>query len=720
MTDTPTPSNPPFAAPLRKGRSKLAMVDPFFAETKKPEDNDEILHIEYDPHRLRTAVSQAIGAITPAMKLKVDGSDFAEWEDDMAMLMDDFLDNPEYLSTTEGRTMYDEKLCRSILTHSVSDTIRKSIILNLWQDLLSIRMEPSESATALIDRAMSKARNFKNLEGSFNEDHLMGLILQQATQSRPTINNALMGRLEALLSTSEKTPNLGQVIGALEACTRQDEANTMQPKPTPTPPTMDFHHLNIQREMGGSEVDEPFMEDGVDPAAFRAIMKGTCHLCKQPGHFARNCPRNTKPTQPARGANNQFQAYYPILAPSNMTPATIPTLPQNTVADRYRPRYQQSAVKARFIEMGSEEPNIDILHADISGMDSFTGNSVCDSGASHSLTGNLSSLHRYRKLTKSIPLSVATKRAGRRSYIEGMGSLIFKGENGRTVIINGVFYSPDAACTLISPAALIRAGATISTANNDILICDNYALPVLRARLCHSKMKWEMPPYIDKVTWPANRLSCDLTNNSYKAPTKNLHLDKLTIFETKLDDKDDTIGNVRITDGRELADTLHSIFGHIGNKRLKQLVRRRFGEEASKEITRKSATCQHCCIAKSTRRSILSSRDRTIEPMDVVTADLMGKLDEAIPYGGKYALTIRDIGSTYGECHILTKKSDATVVLLRVMTTWETKTGKRIKAFRSDNGGEFCNSTLEDWCHSQGTTHEKSLPYHHEQNGSIE
>ncbi|MBW0475938.1 hypothetical protein O181_015653 [Austropuccinia psidii MF-1] len=744
MTDTPTPSNPPFAAPLRKGRSKVAMVDPFFPETKKSGDDDEILHIDYDPHRLRTAVSQAIGAITPTMKLKVDGSNFAEWEDDMAMLMDDFLDNPEYLTTKEGRTTYDEKLCRSILTHSVSNTIRKSIIrirpcsaiyeylkghyhiltrasqVNLWRDLLSIQMEPSESATALIDRAMSKARNFKNLGGSFNEDHLMGLIIQQATRSRPTINNALMGRLEVLLSTYKKTPSLGQVIGALEACTRQDEANTIQPTPTPTPPTMDFHHMNIQRELGGSDGDQTFMEDAVDPAAFRAIIKGTCHLCKQPGHFAKNCPRDAKPNHAMRGTNNQFQAYYPILAPSNMTPNTISTFPPNTVADRYRPRYQQPTVKARFVEMGSEEPNIDVLHADIGGMDAFTGNSVCDSGASHSLTGNLSALYRYRKLTKTIPLSVATKRTGRRSYVEGMGSLIFKGEDGRTVIVNGVFYSPDAACTLISPAALIRAGATISTDNNDILICDNSNLPILRARLCRSKLKWEMPPYIAKVMWPANRHTYDLTNVSLKASAGNSNLDELTLFETKLDSNDHTTGNVKIADRHGLANILHSIFGHIGNKRLKQLVRQRFGEEASKEITRKSTTCQHCCIAKSTRHSILSSRDRIIEPMDIVTADLMGKFDDAVPYGGKYALTIRDIGSTYGECHILTKKSDATIVLLRAMTMWETKTGRRIKTFCSDNGGEFCNSTLEDWCHSRGTIHEKSLPYHHEQNGSIE
>ncbi|MBW0486044.1 hypothetical protein O181_025759 [Austropuccinia psidii MF-1] len=178
---------------------------------------------------------------------------------------------------------------------------------------------------------------------------------------------------------------------------------------------------------------------------------------------------------------------------------------------------------------------------------------------------------------------------------------------------------------------------------------------------------------------------CDSTNLSPRAPTGFATLKEVAIFETKLNSNETKQGNVTSSDEHNLTNLLHSMFGHIGNKHLKQLVRQRFGIDASNGIARKGTTCQHCCVAKSTRQSNISSR-----------------------------------GSTYGECHILTKKSDATLVLLRVLTTWEKKTGKRIKTFRSNNGGEFCNSTLENWCNSRGTVHEKSLPYHHEQNGSIE
>ncbi|MBW0543276.1 hypothetical protein O181_082991 [Austropuccinia psidii MF-1] len=495
MTDTPTPTFPPAFPMLRGGRSKGTLSDPFLTGTKKTEDTDAIIDEEYDPHRLRTAIAQVINAITADMKLKVDGSNFSDWEDDMAMLLDDFLDNPEYLTTTTGRTTYGEKLCCSILTHSVSDTILLS-----WTNLLALRMEDGESATALVDRMWSKVRDFKNRHSSFKEDHLLGVLLQNATCCRPTINDLVMNKLESIVSTYGQPPNLGQVIAAIESSTQQvlsqKEMSTPDKTSLPTFQKLSTADDGDAEEMGNNE----FLEGSFDPEALRAIVRGTCHLCKQQGHFARNCPKNKRATQEPNQNTNLFRAYYPILAPSSMQPQATNTAPVQQLPsarpDLYRPRYKSPEVQARFIKRGAEEPDVRVLTTDVGHAENFVGKAVCDSGASHSLTGDRSALCRYQKLTKPIPLSVATKCTGRRSYVEGIGSLIFKGEGDKAVIVNGVFFSPDASCTLISPSALIQAGGKLSSDGNDILICNSDNIPVLRASLCSSMLKWNMTPYL--------------------------------------------------------------------------------------------------------------------------------------------------------------------------------------------------------------------------------
>ncbi|MBW0468076.1 hypothetical protein O181_007791 [Austropuccinia psidii MF-1] len=106
MTDTPTPTFLLTIPLLQHGRSKGILNDPFISETRKANDTNKMLDKGYDPHCLQMAIAQAINTITPETKLKVDGSNFSNWEDGMAMLLNDFFDNPEYLKTTTGRTTY--------------------------------------------------------------------------------------------------------------------------------------------------------------------------------------------------------------------------------------------------------------------------------------------------------------------------------------------------------------------------------------------------------------------------------------------------------------------------------------------------------------------------------------------------------------------------------------------------------------------------------------
>jgi transposase InsO family protein len=65
-------------------------------------------------------------------------------------------------------------------------------------------------------------------------------------------------------------------------------------------------------------------------------------------------------------------------------------------------------------------------------------------------------------------------------------------------------------------------------------------------------------------------------------------------------------------------------------------------------------------------------------------------------------------------------KDETTKLLIDFITRFETATGRTIKCICSDNSGKFKSKKLADFIASKGIRMERSLPYHHFQNGAIE
>ncbi|MBW0527762.1 hypothetical protein O181_067477 [Austropuccinia psidii MF-1] len=79
-----------------------------------------------------------------------------------------------------------------------------------------------------------------------------------------------------------------------------------------------------------------FTPDGFDPEALRAVIRGTCHLCQQPGHFARTF-LNVKKNRTYSNNSQKFQDYHPILEPMAAKLTIINTAPPAQKSKLYCP-----------------------------------------------------------------------------------------------------------------------------------------------------------------------------------------------------------------------------------------------------------------------------------------------------------------------------------------------------------------------------------------------
>ncbi|MBW0476560.1 hypothetical protein O181_016275 [Austropuccinia psidii MF-1] len=152
------------------------------------------------------------------------------------------------------------------------------------------------------------------------------------------------------------------------------------------------------------------------------------------------------------------------------------------------------------------------------------------------------------------------------------------------------------------------------------------------------------------------------------------------------------------------------LFGHIGLRQIWKLL----GDSAPDYLklnNQEIHDCEHCLLAKSMCHSPLKSNPRSVDPLDIIVADLMGPFDIAMINGGQYALNVCDIALTYGECHILCNKSNTSTRLQEVILQWQCATGKLVKVLRTDKGGEFNNHILLRWLLSTGIKHQHSLPF---------
>ena len=109
-----------------------------------------------------------------------------------------------------------------------------------------------------------------------------------------------------------------------------------------------------------------------------------------------------------------------------------------------------------------------------------------------------------------------------------------------------------------------------------------------------------------------------------------------------------------------------------------------------------------------------------LDHLDLVVVDLAGP-NKPQTLGGKlYDMVIVDTYSQRSFVKLLAKKSEAADVLMRWIPQVELQTGRKLKRFRVDNGGEFISGKFTDWLSLRGVVQQTTPTYSPQSNGIAE
>jgi hypothetical protein len=97
--------------------------------------------------------------------------------------------------------------------------------------------------------------------------------------------------------------------------------------------------------------------------------------------------------------------------------------------------------------------------------------------------------------------------------------------------------------------------------------------------------------------------------------------------------------------------------------------------------------CESCIKCKLTRKPITPTTSRATEPLQLVHSDICGPLETAIG-GGRYMLLFIDDDTRHTDEYILKYKSEALEKFKEWKALREKESGKQVKRFRTDGGGE--------------------------------
>ncbi|GJU00921.1 putative ribonuclease H-like domain-containing protein [Tanacetum coccineum] len=162
----------------------------------------------------------------------------------------------------------------------------------------------------------------------------------------------------------------------------------------------------------------------------------------------------------------------------------------------------------------------------------------------------------------------------------------------------------------------------------------------------------------------------------------------------------------------------HRRLGHINFKNLNKLVKGNLVRGLPSKVFRNDHTCVACQKGKQHKASCKAKLVRTIiEPLHTLHMDLFGPTSVKSINHASYCLVITDDCTRFSWVFFLATKDETSGILQNFIRQIENQLNHRVKIIRSDNGTEFKNRDMLEFCGNKGIKQEYSNARTPQQNG---
>ncbi|GJY14879.1 putative RNA-directed DNA polymerase [Tanacetum coccineum] len=162
----------------------------------------------------------------------------------------------------------------------------------------------------------------------------------------------------------------------------------------------------------------------------------------------------------------------------------------------------------------------------------------------------------------------------------------------------------------------------------------------------------------------------------------------------------------------------HRRLGHVNFKNINKLVKENLVRDLPLKRFENDQTCVACLKGKQHRASCKSKAFSPItKPLFMLHMDLFGPTFVSSLMHKKYCLVVTDDYSRFSWVFFLRTKDETSEILKNFIKEIENLVDKKVKIIRSDNGTEFKNHVMDEFCREKGIKREYSVARTPQQNG---